>query len=161
MKLKRDVRFGLVAASTTLAALIVVACGGGGESESVVAPVTVAPVVPVVLQVPIVDSWQLKFSGRYARSVETRDSFPVRTWPAAGLTDTSGAAPLPTYSDVQLVRESATDVYISTSGLASHPMGPWYWNVNTLFGNWPRAQAVVYRLPKTPVETAEDRKSVV
>ena len=122
---------------------------------------TVAPVVPVVLQVPIVDSWQLKFSGRYARSVETRDSFPVRTWPAAGLTDTSGAAPLPTYSDVQLVRESATDVYISTSGLASHPMGPWYWNVNTLFGNWPRGQGVVYRLPKTPVETADNARIAV
>jgi hypothetical protein len=31
-------------------------------------------------------------------------------------------------------------------------MGPWYWNVNTLFGNWPRSTGAVYRLPKVPAE---------
>ena len=160
MKLEQGLPCRLLVAAASLSGLFFSACNGDGDSP--VAPAAAEPVVPQAVQVvPIVDSWLLTYSGRYARVVETRDTFPVRTWPAAGLTDTSGAAPLPTYSDVQLVRESATDVYISTSGLASHPMGPWYWNVNTLFGNWPRGQGVVYRLPKTPVEVADAARIAV
>ena len=132
-------------------AALLAACGGSGGDAVEASPAAPAPPA-TVQQVPILDSWQTKLSGRYARVVETQTTFPVRTWPAAGLTDTSGAAPLPAYADVQLVRQSATDVYISTAGLASHQMGPWYWNVNTVFGNWPRSTGAVYRLPKTPTE---------
>ena len=85
---------------TTLAgsALALLASCGSNDDSSEVAATPVAP------QTPILDSWQTKLSGRYARVLETQTTFPVRTWPAAGLTDTSGAAPLATYSDVQLVR---------------------------------------------------------
>jgi YHYH protein len=138
-----------VLAGSTVALLA--SCGGSDDSPEVA-------VAPVVQKTPILDSWQTTLSGRYARVVESRTSAPVKTWPAAGLTDTSGAAPLATYSDVQLVRQSATDVYISTSGLASHQMGPWYWNVNTIFGNWPRSTGTVYRLPKTPVELPDESR---
>ncbi len=135
-------------------------CGGRGRALLGRPAVVVSPPVANAPLLPNLDSWQFALSGRHARVVETRDTFPVRTWPAAGLTDTSGASSLATYSDVQLVRESSTSVYVSTNGLASHQMGPWYWNVSTLFGNWPRSTGSIYRLPKTPVELADaDRKS--
>jgi YHYH protein len=160
MTMQRANRWWSTAAMLTLAALSLAACSSDEEDDAET-PVAAEPSPPSAAQIPITDSWLMAFSGRYARVVETRDSFPVRTWPAAGLTDTSGAAPMAAYADVQLVRESATDVYISTTGLASHQMGPWYWNVNTLFGNWPRATGVVYRLPKTPVEVADNARIAV
>jgi hypothetical protein len=136
----------------TAFALVMAACGGDDATVEDETP------TPTVAQVPIVDSWQTKLSGRYSRVVETTTTSPVTTWPADGLTDTSGAQPLPAYSDVQLVRESDANVYISTSGMPSHQMGPWYWNATTLFGNWPRHTGAVYRLPKVPKELPDDAR---
>ncbi len=141
----------------TIAAAVLVACGGNdnsGESTEVITP-------PAAAQVPILDSWQTALSGRYARVQETRTTFPVTKWPLATLTDTSGPSVLPTYSDVQRVRQSDGFVYIDSSGMASHPMGPWYWNVDTLFGNWPRSRGYIYKLPKVPVEVADDVRVAV
>ena len=146
----------LLAAAT--AAAILVGCGGGGsggDSEPVVDTPTATP------QVPILDSWQTALSGRYARVQETTTTFPVTRWPAAGLTDTSGPSVLPTYADVQRVRQSEAFVYIDSSGMASHQMGPWYWNVNNLFGNWPRSRGFIYKLPKNPIELADAARVAV
>ncbi len=136
--------------ASNLAVLIACSSGSAGTAQS--ASTSPRPV-------PVLDSWQTGLSGRYARVVETASTEPVSTWPAAGLTDTSGGSPLPTYSDVQKISHSEQFVYVDASGLASHQMGPWYWNVSTVFGNWPRSQGFVYKLPKHPVELPDgDRK---
>jgi YHYH protein len=142
--------------SMVVAIAILVGCGG---SDS---PVAEAPApAPTVTTVPILDSWRTDLSGRYARVQETRTTFPVTRWPAANLTDTSGPSVLPTYSDVQRVRQSDNFVYIDASGMASHQMGPWYWNIDTLFGNWPRSRGFIYKLPKTPIELPDDSRVAV
>ena len=141
----------LFASSVVGAVVLVAACGGDDKPVEEAAVVVPAP-VEVAPKTPILDSWQTTLSGRYARVVETTSTFPVTRWPAAGLTDTSGPAPLPTYSDIQRVRQSDAFVYVDSSGMASHQMGPWYWNVNTLFGNWPRSQGFVFKIPKAPTE---------
>lgn len=104
---------------------------------------------------PLVTSWQLKLAGRYARVTETRTTTPVAVWPAPGLLDTSGGPTAPAYGDIQQVSLNDDWVQISTSGLASHPMGPWYWNAETLFGNWPRAQGSNFRFPRRPLAKAD------
>ena len=148
-----------VLAVTTASATALLGCGDDGGSASGSA----SPAAPaaVVAKVPILDSWQTALSGRYARVQETTTGFPVTRWPAAGLTDTSGPSVLPTYADVQRVRQSEQFVYIDASGMASHQMGPWYWAVDTLFGNWPRGRGYIYKLPKVPIEVADDARVAV
>ncbi len=129
-----------VAASTAAAML---GCSGSSSTND--------PAVDVRLA-----SWRTDLGGRYARVVETVTGSPVTTWPAVGLLDTSGGQPVPAYADAQRVRYSTDFVYVDTSGLASHQMGPWYWTVDTLFGNWSQAQGFVFKIPRTPTELAED-----
>jgi hypothetical protein len=123
------------------AAAVLVACG----SDSTEAPAGDPRLV----------TWRTDLGGRYARVAEERDRLPVSVWPAAGLLDTSGSSAIPSYADVQRVSNDADWVYVESSGLASHQMGPWYWNATTLFGNWPASQGITFRMPRTPVEKAD------
>ena len=110
---------------------------------------------------PLIKSWFTDATGRYAslyETVEDENSLnSVTTWSRGNGTQT-----LPTYSGVHEVSYTATDVYIRSTGLPFHTMGPWYINqMQTVdFPNFPSNREFIYRLsrtpsaqPATPVET--------
>ncbi|MFT5122912.1 MAG: arylsulfatase A-like enzyme [Verrucomicrobiales bacterium] len=102
-------------------------------------------------QSPLVTSWFTARSGQYARiyvdTVAETAGDAVTTWSRG-----QGVQALPTYAGVHEVCYDATDVYIRTSGLGFHVMGPWYLNAQrtNLFPNYPSNQAVLYRFPLDP-----------
>jgi hypothetical protein len=53
---------------------------------------------------------------------------------------------------VQEVYSSSNWVYIRSTGLGSHVMGPWYLNAahTTAFPNYPVNQKALWRIPRTP-----------
>lgn len=92
-----------------------------------------------------IDSWLKVYSGKYARiytdaSAQSAGN-AVSTWSNGSQTQS-----LPAYSGVQEVYSSANWVYLRTTGLGSHVMGPW----STGFPNLPANQHVFYRIPRTP-----------
>lgn len=104
-----------------------------------------------LLAEPIIKSWFTDLSGRYARIYETADDESagnaVTTWSRG-----QGTQSLPTYAGVHEISYTATDVYIRTTNLGFHVMGPWYGNEarTNLFPNYPANRSVLYRLPRTP-----------
>lgn len=99
---------------------------------------------------PYVDSWLTAHSGRYAR-IYTTDAnrlsgASVTTW-----TRGSTAQTAPAYVGVQEIYSSADWVYIRTTGLGIHVMGPWYINTaHTIdFPGSPVNQKALYRIPRT------------
>jgi hypothetical protein len=101
------------------------------------------------------DSWFTATSGKYARiyttvAAETAGS-SATTWSRG-----SGAQTLPTYAGVNQVSSSANYVYIRTTGLASHVMGPWYLDAakSQNFPNFPSNTAKIFRFPRTPTVPA-------
>lgn len=100
---------------------------------------------------PQLSSWYTARSGRYARIYQTTAAESAgtasTTWSRG-----SGVQSLPTYSGVSEITYSASWVYIRTTGLASHLMGPWYLNAAKTqnFPNFPANTATIYRIPRTP-----------
>lgn len=101
---------------------------------------------------PYVDAWFTANSGKYAR-IYTSDAnktagTSVSTW-SNGTQNQS----LPAYAGVQEIYSSASWVYIRSTGLGSHVMGPWYLNAahTQAFPNYPVNQKVLWRIPRTPV----------
>lgn len=95
---------------------------------------------------PLLTSWFTTYSGKYAR-IYTNDAnklagTAVTTWSNGRLTQA-----LPAYCGVQQISHSPSWVYVSTTGLASHIMGPWQ---NGSFPNLPLNQKSIYRLPRVP-----------
>jgi hypothetical protein len=95
----------------------------------------------------MITSWFTTYSGKYAR-VYTNDAaktagYAVSTWSNGTQTQSS-----PAYAGVQEIYSSSNWVYLKTSGLAVHTMGPW---LNGSFPNLPKNQNVLYRIPRTPV----------
>jgi hypothetical protein len=98
----------------------------------------------------LITSWLTNFTGQYAR-IYTNDAAKaagdtVTTWTNGSLSQS-----LPAYSGVQEVESSSNWVYITTTGLGIHNMGPWYLNAarTTIFPNWPVNQKVLYRIPRS------------
>ncbi|MEX1049837.1 MAG: YHYH protein [Akkermansiaceae bacterium] len=94
---------------------------------------------------PRINSWFTEDSGRYARIYSSAAA------ETAGTTSTvwskgAGIQSAPTYAGVSKVVYSANWVYIKTTGLAGHIMGPWPDN----FPNFPSNRAKTYRIPRTP-----------
>ena len=103
---------------------------------------------------PQLTSWFTANSGKYARIYQTAAN--EATGPTATSTTWSrgtGVQTNPAYADVNEINYSASWVYIRTTGLASHAMGPWYLDAAKTqnFPNFPSNTAVVYRIPRTPV----------
>lgn len=100
---------------------------------------------------PLLDSWQTGGTRRYARIYETDAArvagSAVTTW-SRGAT---GQA-TPSYAGVIQVSSSANWVYLRTTGLGTHVMGPWYGNAahTTPFASYPANMGVLYRIPRTP-----------
>jgi len=103
-------------------------------------------------QDPQITSWYTEASGKYARIFETladeTAGNAVTTWNRG-----QGTQSLPTYVGIHEVSYSNEWVYIRTTGLGAHTMGPWYLNAakTNLFPNYPGNQASLYRIPRTPL----------
>lgn len=98
---------------------------------------------------PKLTSWFTDNSGQYARI------YPTVAAESAGTKSSTwsrgaGNQANPVYADIHEIRYSANWVYIRTSGLASHVMGPWYLNAakTNLFPNYPSNTSSVYRIPR-------------
>ncbi|MGB6221358.1 sulfatase-like hydrolase/transferase [Haloferula sp.] len=108
---------------------------------------------PLLLADPITSSWFTDLSGQYARvypSVTEENAIePQTSWnhPNGG-----ASQPSPTYAGVSEVSTTDSDLYIRTSGLAFHVMGPWYGGNGNLFPNYPANIARTARFPLTPEE---------
>lgn len=98
------------------------------------------------------NSWFTTYSGQYARiytsDVNKTNGTAATTWSTGGTTQAS-----PVYCGVQEVYSSSNWVYIRSSGLGSHVMGPWYLNAahTQAFPNYPTNEHVLYKLSRIPV----------
>lgn len=104
---------------------------------------------------PRITSWQLASSGRYARLYESAAAknagTTVTTWSRG-----AGVQASPVYAGVMQVSYSSAWVYLRSTGLGYHAMGPWYLNAEQTrnFNNFPASQNVLYRIPRTPAVPA-------
>jgi hypothetical protein len=100
---------------------------------------------------PQLESWQTTNTRRYARIYENDAArlagTSVTTWSRG-----TGVQATPTYAGVIQVSSSANWVYLRSSGLGTHVMGPWYGNAARTqnFPNFPANTGVLYRIPRTP-----------
>ena len=100
---------------------------------------------------PRTDSWLTNYAGTYARVYLTDANktagTSVTTWSRGALSQS-----LPAYSGVSEIYSSANWVYLRTSGLGIHIMGPWYLNAlhTTNFPNVPVNSKTLYRIPRLP-----------
>ena len=106
--------------------------------------------VGVVKGEPRLTSWMTAYTGQYAR-IYTSDAAKSAGTTAATWTNGSLIQALPAYSGVQEIDYSSNWVYIRTTGLGTHNMGPWYLNSgrSMLFPNFPVNQKVLHRIPRT------------
>lgn len=103
---------------------------------------------------PRTNSWFTANSGKYARIYTTdankTNGVSVTTWSNGQQTQAT-----PAYVGVQEIYSSSNWVYIRTTGLGTHTMGPWYNDVarTVAFVNMPANQKAFYRFPRTPVSS--------
>ena len=96
-------------------------------------------------------SWLTTWSGQYARLYATdsdkSSGNSVTTWSRGSLSQSS-----PAYAGIHEVSYSSSWVYIRSSGLGAHVMGPWYLNSGRtmLFPNVPVNSKTIFRFPRTP-----------
>lgn len=95
---------------------------------------------------PLIDSWITHHAGRYARvylnDAALQSGASVTTWSNGTQTQS-----LPAYAGVQELASDTDWVYLRTTGLALHPMGPW---LNGAFPNLPTNRKTLYRIPRVP-----------
>src|SRR5262245_41106528 len=76
---------------------------------------------------PYLDSWFTVYSGRYAR-IYTSDAAKAADSSVTTWSNGSNVQSLPAYGGVQEIYSSSNWVYLRSTGLGSHIMGPWYLN---------------------------------
>jgi len=100
---------------------------------------------------PQLTSWLTTYSGKYARiytsDVNRTNGTAVTTWSTGATTQSS-----PVYCSVREICYSANWIYLRTSGLGSHTMGPWYLNAahTQAFPSYPINSKTFYRIPRAP-----------
>ncbi|MCP4848891.1 MAG: hypothetical protein GY899_13195, partial [Verrucomicrobiaceae bacterium] len=119
---------------------------------TVVFPVIVA-LTPAIFAEPLVNSWYTGSTGRYARIFETAAT--EAAGPVAAVTTWSrgqGSQQMPTYAGIHEVSYNVENVYVRSTGLGAHIMGPWYLNSarTNLFPNYPANLELIYRIPRDP-----------
>lgn len=98
---------------------------------------------------PQIESWFTAFSGTYGRvyltDADRLAGNAVTTWSRGAISQS-----LPAYCGVYEVASSPSWVYVRTTGLGTHVMGPWYGSAahTTLFMNLPKSSATLYRIPR-------------
>jgi hypothetical protein len=123
-------------------------CFQSGAARGAVTLVTALAAGPLLAD-PRIDSWLTGNSARYARIFTSFANQgagnAVTTWSNGSQTQS-----LPAYSGVQEIYSSADWVYLRTTGLGSHVMGPWPAN----FPNLPANQHGFYRIPRNATAPA-------
>lgn len=100
---------------------------------------------------PQLSSWFTARSGSYARIYQNtaaqNSGTQSTTWSRG-----QGVQSSPTYAGVSEISYSNDWIYIRTTGLAGHVMGPWYLDSNKSqdFPNFPANTATIYRIPRNP-----------
>jgi hypothetical protein len=103
---------------------------------------------------PQLASWFTSDSGQYARIYQTTAAqsagVSVTTW-----SNSSFSQSLPAYSGVQEIDYSSDWIYIRSTGLGFHIMGPWYLNAarTEIFPNLPVNTQTFTRIPRTSTVT--------
>ena len=98
---------------------------------------------------PRTNSWLTSYSGKYARIYTTdanrTNGVAVTTWSNGTQSQNS-----PAYCGVQEIYSSFNYVYVRSTGLGAHTMGPWYGNAahTTAFPNYPVNQKAFFRIPR-------------
>jgi hypothetical protein len=111
-----------------------------------------ALLTPVALAAdPQLESWQTANTRRYAR-IYASDAArlagtTLTTWSRGQTSQTT-----PSYAGIIQVSSSASWVYLRTTGLGTHVMGPWYLNAAHTqdFPSFPGNQGVIRRFPRVP-----------
>lgn len=112
------------------------------------------------LTTPAATSWPTKNSTQFAKVVSGFDpsAGASATWDGANTVGahTSGSVTSPTPADAQRIRYTDSSIYVTSSGLASHTMGPWFSADMTagVFVNFPSANATTFTLPRSGAATA-------
>src|ERR1041385_5265366 len=96
---------------------------------------------------PLIESWFTTYSSLYTR-IYTNDAAKAAGNAVTSWSNGTQIQSLPAYCGVQEIYSSSNWVYLKTSGLANHIMGPW---LNGSFPNLPKNQNVLYRIPRVPV----------
>lgn len=96
---------------------------------------------------PYVDSWLTTYTSKYAR-IYTNNAMQASGTALTAWSNGSQTQSSPAYAGVQGIYSSASWLYLKTSGLGQHIMGPWQ---NGAFPNLPKNQNVLYRIPRNPV----------
>jgi len=111
---------------------------------------------------PRTNSWFTAYSSQYAR-IYTTDANKTNGTAITAWTNAAGGTTqsLPVYCGVQEVYSSSNWVYIRSSGLANHVMGPWYLNAahTQPFPNYPTNEHVLYRIPRNPAVPASKTRN--
>jgi hypothetical protein len=115
-------------------------------------PLLVAALCPVTTMAatipdPYTNSWLTTYSRRYAR-IYTNDAMKTAGTALTTWSNGSQSQASPAYAGIQELYSSSNWVYLRTSGLATHIMGPW---LNGAFPNLPKNQNTLYRIPRVPV----------
>ena len=106
---------------------------------------------------PQLTSWFTANAGLYARIYQTdlarTNGITLTTWanPMGTLSQS-----IPTYRGLQEVSYSSNWIYLRTTGLGQHIMGPWYDTAarTVLFVNAPTNQKALYSIPRTSTLTS-------
>ena len=109
----------------------------------------VLPLVAPLQADPLINSWLTELSGRYARiyrdNADQAANAPVTTWSRG-----AGVQTLPTYAGVHEISATANNLYVRSTGLGFHIMGPWHGATGALFSNYPANNSHVFRFPRMP-----------
>ena len=100
---------------------------------------------------PQLTSWYTEKTGKYARIFTSKGTEASNTG-AITWSRGQGIQNSPTYAGIHEIYDSNDWVYIKTTGLGFHVMGPWYLNEAKTrnFPNFPSNTATTYRVPKIP-----------
>ncbi len=100
---------------------------------------------------PQLDSWLTLSTRRYAR-IYTSDAAKLSGTTVTTWTRGNTSQSTPSYAGVIQVSSSPSWVYLRTSGLGTHVMGPWYLNAAHTqdFPSYPANTGTLYRIPRTP-----------
>ncbi|MDP6858425.1 MAG: YHYH protein [Verrucomicrobiales bacterium] len=100
---------------------------------------------------PQLTSWYTEKTGKYARIFTSKGTEASNT-SAITWSRGQGIQNSPTYAGIHEIYDSDDWVYIKTTGLGFHVMGPWYLNEAKTrnFPNFPSNTATTYRVPKIP-----------
>ena len=101
---------------------------------------------------PRLGSWYTAHSGSYARIYTSAANQTTGTTSTTWSRGT-GVQNSPVYAGLHEIDYSNDWVYIRTTGLAGHNMGPWYLDAakSQNFPNFPANTATIYRIPRNPI----------